>query len=284
MDNVHLVQAAGSVNLNVSSGCGSVDVAQVIGHECVEWHAAQPFHEFERARVVLKKLLLGYLSVRLAKVAVQIERNRGPEDSGWVHFGYVQRLRAAQRIHQEPEAADVRNSPGPSAERPAGAATASVAGGVPGRGKRDEHPAQHSSTAGSEMPQAFRLLIFPSVLRTSTENLERAKAARRVRRLLGAACRRALAHHAGSAYNMSMQYTIRNVPAVLDDALRKRARETGKRLNETALDALAEGAGLAAVPVRKRRDLSDLVGKWRADPALEEALADQDRIDPDLWR
>jgi hypothetical protein len=81
-----------------------------------------------------------------------------------------------------------------------------------------------------------------------------------------------------------MQYTIRNIPDVLDVALRKRARETGKSLNETALDALAEGVGLAAVPARRRRDLSDLVGKWKPDPGLEEALADQDRIDPDLWR
>lgn len=80
-----------------------------------------------------------------------------------------------------------------------------------------------------------------------------------------------------------MQYTIRNISDVLDDALRKRARETGKSLNETALEALAEGVGLAA-PARRRRDLSDLVGKWKPDPALEEALADQDRVDPDLWR
>ena len=83
---------------------------------------------------------------------------------------------------------------------------------------------------------------------------------------------------------MCMQYTIRNVTAALDDALRKRARETGRSLNETALDALAEGVGLAAVPAKKRRDLSDLVGKWKPDPSLEDALADQDRIDPDLWR
>jgi hypothetical protein len=33
---------------------------------------------------------------------------------------------------------------------------------------------------------------------------------------------------------------------------------------------------------KKRRDLSDLVGTWKPDRALEEAIADQDRVDPEL--
>ena len=41
-----------------------------------------------------------------------------------------------------------------------------------------------------------------------------------------------LAIHACVAYYPRMQYTIRGVPAVVDDALRMRARETGKSLNE----------------------------------------------------
>jgi hypothetical protein len=49
------------------------------------------------------------------------------------------------------------------------------------------------------------------------------------------------------------------------------------------LETLAEGLGLTA-QAKKRRDLSDLIGTWKPDRALEEAIADQDRVDPELWR
>jgi poly-gamma-glutamate capsule biosynthesis protein CapA/YwtB (metallophosphatase superfamily) len=80
-----------------------------------------------------------------------------------------------------------------------------------------------------------------------------------------------------------MQYTIRGIPAVVDSALRDRARAAGKSLNETAVDALSEGSGMAGVP-RKRRNLRDVAGTWKSDRAVESALADQDRVDEDLWR
>lgn len=80
-----------------------------------------------------------------------------------------------------------------------------------------------------------------------------------------------------------MQYTIRGIPAPVDNALRERARESGKSLNEAAIDALAEGSGIAGGR-RKRRDLSDVAGTWRPDKATEAALADQDKVDEDLWR
>lgn len=41
--------------------------------------------------------------------------------------------------------------------------------------------------------------------------------------------------------------------------------------------------GLAEEPVRCR-DLSDLAGTWTEDPEFDRAIADQDRIDEDLWR
>ena len=80
-----------------------------------------------------------------------------------------------------------------------------------------------------------------------------------------------------------MQYTVRGIPKVLDVALRKRARAAGKSLNKAAIDALAEGTGLAGAP-RKRRNLADIAGTWRGDRGLEAALAAQDQLDEDLWR
>jgi len=80
-----------------------------------------------------------------------------------------------------------------------------------------------------------------------------------------------------------MQYTIRGIPAAVDTALRERARAAGMSLNQAAVEALAEGSGMAGNR-RKRRDLGDIARTWKADKAVAAALADQDRVDEDLWR
>ncbi len=85
------------------------------------------------------------------------------------------------------------------------------------------------------------------------------------------------------AYNRCMQYTLRNVPGTLDEALRRAARERGKSLNEVAIEALARGAGVAGER-RRLRDLSDIAGSWRKDAAFDRALAAQDAIDKEMWR
>ena len=85
------------------------------------------------------------------------------------------------------------------------------------------------------------------------------------------------------AYTNCMQYTIRGIPEDVDAALRRRARAEGRSLNETTIEALTEGSGVAVAP-RKRRNLADIAASWRPDAATEAALAAQDRIDEDLWR
>jgi hypothetical protein len=80
-----------------------------------------------------------------------------------------------------------------------------------------------------------------------------------------------------------MQYTVRGIPPLIDTALRARARAAGTSLNEAAVAALADGTGVTGAP-RRRRDLGDIAGTWKADKALESALAAQDRVDEDLWR
>jgi plasmid stability protein len=80
-----------------------------------------------------------------------------------------------------------------------------------------------------------------------------------------------------------MQYTIRNVPAAVDAAIRRRASTTGASLNQAANDALAEGVGVVGCE-RQRRDLSDIAGSWKPDRAIESALAAQDVVDEAIWR
>ena len=80
-----------------------------------------------------------------------------------------------------------------------------------------------------------------------------------------------------------MQYTLRDVPSPVDAELRRRARIEGKSLNAIAIEALIRGAGLSEAPIRMR-DLSDIAGTWQEDPEFDQAVAEQDRIDEQLWR
>ena len=80
-----------------------------------------------------------------------------------------------------------------------------------------------------------------------------------------------------------MQYTIRRIPEAIDSAVRERAKAEGKSLNEVAVEALADGLRLGTSDI-VRRDLSDVVGTWKKDAAVEDALAAQDHVDDDLWK
>lgn len=80
-----------------------------------------------------------------------------------------------------------------------------------------------------------------------------------------------------------MQYTLRDIPPLLDSELRQRARSEGKSLNAVAVEAMVRGAGLGDSPTRQR-DLSDIVGTWQEDPDFAQAIAEQDQVDEHLWR
>jgi plasmid stability protein len=81
-----------------------------------------------------------------------------------------------------------------------------------------------------------------------------------------------------------MQYTIRNIPKEVDRALRRRAKQQGRSLNEVLLDALAVGAGVRSNgEAVKYRDLSDIAGSWVEDPEFDKIMAEQDQVDPRDW-
>jgi hypothetical protein len=82
----------------------------------------------------------------------------------------------------------------------------------------------------------------------------------------------------------TVQYTVRSVPAHVDKALRRKAQEGRKSLNEVLRDALireAEGTGL---PERMYTDLDALAGSWVDVPGFDDAIRAQDRVDEALWR
>jgi hypothetical protein len=80
-----------------------------------------------------------------------------------------------------------------------------------------------------------------------------------------------------------MQYTLRDIPPLLDSELRRRAKDEGKSLNAVAIEALIRGVGLGETAVRLR-DLSDITGTWQEDRDFDQAIAEQDQIDEHLWR
>ncbi len=79
------------------------------------------------------------------------------------------------------------------------------------------------------------------------------------------------------------QYTIRNVPKVVDRALRRRAGRLARSLNEVAVEALARGVGVEQ-EAAEHRDLDFLFGSWVEDAAVEAALVDQRKVDEGLWK
>jgi len=79
-----------------------------------------------------------------------------------------------------------------------------------------------------------------------------------------------------------MQYTIRNIPKAVDQALRRKAKAQGKSLNETVLEALKDNVGASGK--RKFRDLSDIAGTWVEDPEFDKIIEEQRRIDPEMWQ
>jgi hypothetical protein len=79
------------------------------------------------------------------------------------------------------------------------------------------------------------------------------------------------------------QYTIRAVPAAIDRALRRRAKEEEKSLNTVAVEALARGLELDTQP-REHTDLDALIGTWQKDPAFDRAIAEFSKVDEDAWK
>ena len=80
--------------------------------------------------------------------------------------------------------------------------------------------------------------------------------------------------------------TLRNLPAELESAISKRARETGLSINKTVISLLEESIGLRRDKGKIRHhDLDDLSGAWSDEEAeqFDRTLAEQRQIDPETW-
>ena len=81
-----------------------------------------------------------------------------------------------------------------------------------------------------------------------------------------------------------IQYTIRGVPDHVDNLLRRKARSSGKSLNEMALAALIETCGDSDLSTR-HHDLDDLSGSWVENAkGFDEAMVSLRRTDPEIWK
>ena len=81
----------------------------------------------------------------------------------------------------------------------------------------------------------------------------------------------------------SIQYTIRQVPSEVNEAVREYSAREGCSLNQAVLQVLRKGSGLVGERVA-HHDLDFMANTWVADKKCNEALREFDRIDEGLWK
>jgi hypothetical protein len=76
----------------------------------------------------------------------------------------------------------------------------------------------------------------------------------------------------------SVQYTIRGIPREVDRVLRQKAARRKQSLNQVVVDELVNAAQ------GHKEDFSDLTGQWTPDPAFDDIMAAQRKIDMEKWK
>jgi hypothetical protein len=82
--------------------------------------------------------------------------------------------------------------------------------------------------------------------------------------------------------------TVRNIPADVSRTIEQRATREGISLSRALIAILEEATGAKRTGVAKRlhHELDGLCGIWSAEEAsaIENAIAQQRTIDPELWK
>jgi len=80
--------------------------------------------------------------------------------------------------------------------------------------------------------------------------------------------------------------TIRKLPEEVADAVRGRAEENQSSFSKALVSLLQEHLSEGKIAVRKKRDLSWIAGTMSEEDAtaFDQALREQRRIDPEMWK
>lgn len=80
--------------------------------------------------------------------------------------------------------------------------------------------------------------------------------------------------------------TLRNIPPDTAQEVELKAQEWDLSLNKTVLRLLERALGVRATGQEGNHELDELVGVWSPEEArdFDKILADQRRIDEELWR
>ena len=76
-----------------------------------------------------------------------------------------------------------------------------------------------------------------------------------------------------------VDYIVSGVSPEVDHALRALASKDGKTLNQVIVEIMVN----ATTGRQQRADFSDLVGRWGPDPAFDEIIESQRKIEHSTW-
>ncbi len=93
-------------------------------------------------------------------------------------------------------------------------------------------------------------------------------------------------HHTNARVDDAMTITVRNLPPAVAKAVRDRARKEKLSLNRTVIRLLEEATGEKRARKVVHHDLDHLAGRWSEEEyqRFMAALAEQRRIDPEMWK
>jgi hypothetical protein len=81
----------------------------------------------------------------------------------------------------------------------------------------------------------------------------------------------------------TLQYTIRNIPPVVDQVIKKRSKLTGKSFNQTVVDLLSLQT-LGTVKPKPEVSFDWLFNKKTLDSSFNKAIENLSQVDEKLWR
>ena len=86
-----------------------------------------------------------------------------------------------------------------------------------------------------------------------------------------------------TVYMHTIQYTIRNIPPVVDSAFRKEAARSGKSFNQTIVEALTLQA-TGTVNPKPDQNFDWLFDQNTLDASFDQAVQDISKPDKNLWQ